>query len=113
MTSGLYGKLHWSIYANDVRHQRLQILGWFFVADIIIGGFYCRLLAIVSDSGNPGFALLDRLHIHLCCCCCIFLRDTADLCSTPSDPHWTVIGSAALVQMRRPAVRYTSLTAFR
>jgi len=31
---GFYGKPHWSIYANDVRHQRLQILGWFFVADI-------------------------------------------------------------------------------
>src|SRR6218665_3229420 len=62
---GFCGKPHWSIYANDVRHQRLQILGWFSVADIIIEGFYWRLSAILSDSGNPGFALPDRLHIHL------------------------------------------------
>src|SRR6218665_50537 len=73
---GFYDKPHWSIYANDVhvRHQRLQILGWFFVADIIynIGRFFWRLLAIVIDSGNPGFALPDRLHINLFLCCCIF-----------------------------------------
>ena len=58
----------------------------------------------MSDSGNQGFTLPDWCYIHLCWCYCTFPVDTADLCLTPSGPHWIAVRSAALVQMRKQAV---------
>src|SRR6218665_400278 len=64
----------WAFMANHIgAYTRMMYVtsvfrfsdGFFFSLTYIVGGFYWRLLAIVSDSGNPGFALPDRLHIHL------------------------------------------------